>query len=1168
MKISQKYLELFLSELKSYRRLTVAEVNYYAQNPDVLIQELRDIRERVKQEKEEAQRKAEEERLAELARLEAKFDAVEREREEKARAEEDEHIAEVTCMDLPTDFENLYSLDEEASSTHVESVNDALIYSLNRFARVDIEYISQITGLDLKTVIMSLKGAIFQNPETWDECFYKGWETSDQYLSGSLREKLRVASEANLKYKGYFADNIKAIEAIMPKSLSSKEIYVTLGSPWLPTHVVDDFIVYLLGNVSRYFAPDKTAILHDEDTGTWEIPLKSRYRYTRYRDKCEDTYGTNDANALHIIEKTLNQSNLAVYDEKLDPKNPKKKIRVLNQNKTLRLLEKQDAIIKAFRSWVWRDEARRLELERIYDMKYSSTKVRHFDGSFLKLPNMNPDIELYPYQRNAVARILFTPNTLLAHDVGSGKTYIMIAAGMELRRMGISRKNIYVVPNNLVGQWRDIFLSMYPNAKLLTVEPKSFGPTKRFSVLKKIRDEEFDGIIMAYSSFELIPTSKEFKIKYLEQELEAYNNSASKLSSDRFAAKKRSIEKKIKTLQESAEVTLGKVFFEELEINTVFLDEAHNYKNVPIATHVERVNGISASGSAKCQDMLQKLSFVQRTNGGRGVVLATGTPITNSITDAFVMQKYLQNGDLKLLGLASFDGWIGMFAEMHTEFEVDVDTSSYKLTSRFSRFHNLPELTSLFASVADFHMVDKSAGIPDFGGYHDSITSPNQQFEEYLKVISERADQVRHGKISRKEDNLLLITTDGRKAALDMRLIDDTVTVPPGSKVDKCAENIFNIYRCTHANKSAQLVFCDYSTPKDGFNIYDELKDTLVTLGIPPHEIAFIHSATTPKLRESMFEAVRNGDIRVLIGSTFKLGLGVNVQDRLIAVHHLDVPWRPADMTQREGRILRQGNTNERVFIFRYITKSSFDAYSWQLLETKQRFISSILSGHLLERDGSDISDTVLSYAEVKAIAIGNPLVKERVEVANKLDKLIILKRESVKRLEALSQERLTLPPMIEAQRAIVDKAYSDKSAIEPANDEMSKEEKNTFREQLEYAIRSNVLLTKETELMEYRGFKIVLPSGMSADKPFIWLEREGKYHVDFGESSKGYQTRIDNFLDGFDKHIDKLEGGLNELTARLEHIDISLSEPDDYSEKIEKLQRKLKALDKKLGVA
>ncbi len=1168
MKISQKYLELFLSELKSYRRLSVAEVNYYAQNPDVLIQELREIRSRIKEEKEEKQKRDEEERLAEIAKFEARFDEEEQKRENEAKEAEDKHIAEVTCMDLPTDFENLYSLDEEASNTHAESVTDALIYSLNRFARVDIEYISQITGIDLKDVILSLKGAIYQNPETWDECFYKGWETADQYLSGSLREKLRIASEANLKYKGYFADNIKAIEAIMPSSLSSKEIYVTLGSPWLPTHVVDDFIRYLLGNVNRYFAPEKTATLHDEDTGTWEIPLKNRYRYTKYRDKCEDTYGTADSNALHIIEKTLNQSNIAVYDEKLDPKNTKKKIRVLNQNKTLRLLEKQDAIIKAFRSWVWKDEARRLELERIYDMRYSSTKVRHFDGSFLKFPNMSPNISLYPYQRNAVARILLTPNTLLAHDVGSGKTYIMIASGMELKRMKISKKNVYVVPNNLVGQWRDIFLSMYPNAKLLTVEPKNFGPSKRFSVLKRIRDEEFDGIIMAYSSFELIPTSKEFKIKHLEEELEAYNNSTSKLSTDRFSAKKRSIEKKIKELEQQTEVKLGKVFFEELEINTVFLDEAHNYKNVPIATHVERVNGISASGSLKCKDMMEKLSFVQRTNGGRGVVLATGTPITNSITDAFIMQKYLQNGDLKLLGLSSFDGWIGMFAEMHTEFEVDVDTSSYRLTSRFSRFHNLPELTSLFASVADFHMVDKSAGIPEFDGYIDSITSPNQQFEDYLKVISERADQVRQGKISRKEDNLLLITTDGRKAALDMRLIDDTVTVPYGSKVDKCAENIYNIYRCTAKDRSTQLVFCDYSTPKDGFNLYDELKDTLVNLGIPAHEIAYIHSATTPKLREDMFEATRQGDIRVLIGSTFKLGLGVNVQDKLIAVHHLDVPWRPADMTQREGRILRQGNTNQKVFIFRYVTKGSFDAYSWQLLETKQRFISSILSGHLLERDGSDISDTVLSYAEVKAIAIGNPLVKERVEVANKLDKLVILKRESVKRFEALSQERLGLPPKIEAQKEIVDKAYSDKKAILPLDTEMSKEDKNTFREQLEYAIRSNVLLTKETELMEYRGFKIVLPSGMSAEKPFVWLVGEGKYYVEFGESSKGYQIRIDNFLDGFDKHIEKLESGLCELTTRLEHIDISLGEPDEYTEKIEKLQRKLKALDKQLGVA
>lgn len=1166
MKLSQKYLELFLAELKSYRKLTVADMNYYAQNPEVLLEELRTIRERIKKERAEKLIQEELERAQRMQQINAELERARIESEEKKNAD-DAHIEEVTCMDLPIDFENMYSLDESVAAEHVENVNDALILSLNRFAKVDIEYMAAITGLDYKNVILSLKGAIYQNPLTWNECFYLGWETAEQYLSGSLREKLRVAKEANETYKGYFNDNVAALERILPPSLSHKDIYVTLGSPWVPVEIINDFIKYLLGNVDRYYRPETISVHHDEDTGTWEIPVKNRYKHTKYRGRCEDTYGTADMNALMLIEKTLNQANIAVYDTVRIPGTKDKTTKKLNQNATLLLLEKQTAINKAFHDWVWRDESRKAELERIYESKYSSTRVRHFDGSFLRFPNLNPDIELYPYQKNAVARILFTPNTLLAHDVGSGKTYIMVAAGMELKRMGISKKNVYVVPNNLVGQWKDIFLSMYPSANVLTIEPKNFTPAKRFATLKRVRDEDFDGIIIAYSCFELIPVSKQFRIKRLEEELESYNKSTSNLTTDRFSAQKKAIEKKIKKISEEPEVALGRVFFDELEINTIFLDEAHNYKNVPLRTHIEKVLGISTSGSAKCQDMMDKINHVQRTNGGRGAVLATGTPITNSITDAFVMQRYLQNGDLKLLGLSSFDGWVGMFAEKHTDFEVDIDTSSYRLTTRFSRFHNLPELTSLFASVADFHMVDKSSGIPEFKGYIDSTTAPNRAFEDYLKVISKRADDVRGGMISRKEDNLLLITTDGRKAALDMRLIDQNVVVPYGSKADMCAENVFNIYRCCQANLGTQLIFCDYSTPKADFNLYDEIKELLVAKGVPADEIAFIHSATTPKTREAMFADVRSGKIRVLIGSTFKLGLGVNVQDRLIAVHHLDVPWRPADMTQREGRILRQGNMNSEVFIFRYVTKGSFDAYSWQLLETKQRFISSILSGHLLERDGSDVSDTVLSYAEIKAIAIGNPLVKERVEVANSLDKLIILKRESIKRREALSQELDALPAQIEAQLAVVNKAMVDKEAILDIPD-LSRDEKQLARESLEYAIRSNVLLTKETEHCEYRGFKIVLPTGMSAEKPYIWIVGEGKYYLELGESSKGYYTRIDNFLDGFDKHIDKLNAGLNELTARREHIESALEEPDNYSEQIEKLQRKLKQLDKKLGVA
>ncbi len=1168
MKLSQKYLELFLNELKSYRKLSVDDMNYYAQNPQLLLEELRTLREKRRQEKEERERMASKTDIGGDAKRRTdilnELDTMAEKSADEARAEA-ERIAEITSMDLPADFENLYTLDQRVTELHTESIGDALILSLSNLGRVDIEYISAITGEDYKTVISALKGSIYQNPEAWDECFYKGWEDAETYLSGSLRQKWQIASEANKKYNGYFSDNITALERAMPKFVPSKDIYVTLGSPWLPTDIIDEFITHLIGSVT-FNNPATMATRHDELSGTWEIPNKSRYRYTRFNSVCENSYGYNETNALQIIEKTLNQASLAVYDE-VYTRDLKAK-RVFNEVATMCLVEKQNAILREFKAWIWRNPKRRERLERIYDERFGSTKVRHFDGSFLTFPGMDPSISLYPYQKNAVARILFTPNTLLAHDVGSGKTYIMIAAGMELRRMGISKKNIYVVPNNLVGQWSDIFHSMYPSAKVLTIEPKSFTPKHRFEALRKIRDEDYDGIIMAYSSFELIPLSKKQKIDMLEAELEKYNQATAKLYSDRFSRQKKSIENKIKRLNEEIEIALGKIFFDELGINTIFLDEAHNYKNVPLNTRVERMNGISCAGSARCQDMLDKVSIVQSRNNGRGAVFATGTPITNSITDAYTMQRYLQYGELRMLGLSSFDGWIGMFAEKHTDFEVDIDTSSYRLTTRFSRFHNLPELTALFASIADFHIVDKSIGVPDFKGYTDTICSPDASFTDYLKVISKRADKVRNGKVSKSKDNLLLITTDGKKAALDMRLINERTKCKTTSKAMLCAKNVYDLYVKYDSIDATQLVFCDSSTPKDAFNLYDEVKDNLIALGVKPEHIAFIHSATTPKLREKMFEAVRRGEIRVLIGSTFKLGLGVNVQDKLIAIHHLDVPWRPADMTQREGRILRQGNTNPEIFIYRYITTGSFDAYSWQLLETKQRFISSILSGHLSERDGSDVSDTALSYAEVKAIAIGNPLVKERVETANELDRITILKRERAKELDAMRQELESLPFKIQAQRDVVAHATADKTFVLCDTDFPSKEERRSVRDALEYGVSENVLATSESELLEYRGFKIVLPAGMSEQKPFIWLERAGKYYVELGDAKGGYLARIDNFIDKLPKHLERLENGLEQLVSRKSFIEGSLNEGDKYSTKIDSLRRKLERIDKSLGVA
>ena len=1104
--------------------------------------------------------------------------------ERKAREEKEKkeaHIREVTCMDLPLDWENAFDQDVRTQGIHADSISDGLIFSLSNLGRVDIEYISSITGEDYKTIIGALKGSIYQNPETWGECFYKGWETSEEYLSGNMMRKWKAAKEADKEYDGYFADNVKAIEKVLPPTVATKDIYVTLGSPWVPTDIIDDFIEHLLGDWRRHWYSidneEDFNTKHDELTGTWEIPFKSRYNHDV---KVTRTYGTDRINALHILERTLNMKSVAVTDEVVCNTNSSGKKRVINQSETILAIEKQNKMIKAFQKWIWDDEKRKERLEIIFENNFSCVRRRIFDGSFLRFPNMSPAISLYPYQKDAVARILFTPNTLLAHDVGAGKTYVMIAAAMEMRRMGLSEKNMFVVPNNIVGQWKNIFYAMYPSANILCVEPKSFAPSKRESVLERIRDEDFDGIIIAYSCFERIPLSKEYYRNRLvyEQELIAEITGKKNKATSRLKKKQEAVSKALSELAVAMDDLYNGVYFDDLGITRLFVDEAHNFKNVPIETKADKVLGISASGSKKCKDMMDKVHMVQKKNDGAGVVFATGTPITNSITDAFIMQMYLQSGELAMLDLQNFDSWIGMFAERSTEFEIDVDTSSYRLATRFSKFHNLPELTSLLSSIADFHQVDTLAGIPQIDGYTDALISKTNDFADYLKDISQRAENVRKGYVSRKDDNMLKITTDGRKAALDLRLVDPSAMFTYQSKVARCVENVADIYFKTTACKSAQIIFCDTSTPKTGFNIYDEVKTMLQSKGVPSDKIAFIHDARTEAQRNAMFAQVRKGDIRVLLGSTFKLGLGVNIQDKLIALHHIDVPWRPADMTQREGRILRQGNTNSKVQIFRYITEGSFDAYSWQLLETKQRFITGLLSGSLTERSGKDIEDTVLDYAEVKALAVGNPLVKERVKTANELSRYLTLQRKLVDSRIRMEKELLEMPGKISNQENNIAQCEADiafyngwkQENPEPV-DSKAKKEATEKRKHLRGYIHSSligyVLEPKEKALTTYRGFEIILPANMTREKPYIWLKRNGRYYVELGDTNTGNLIRIDNFLDDLQKHFDKLKNGFAKLQEREYQLKEELKKHESFSDEIEECRKKLEILNKKLGV-
>ena len=1115
---------------------------------------------RIRQAKEEAEKRLEALRLAEEARR--REEEARRLREEEAKRQEQERIRRITSMELEPGWKNAFEGDPRVQGIHAETVFDGLILSLSNLGRVDIEYIGAVTDRELADVIRELRGSVYQNPETWEECFYKGWETAEEYLSGKVLEKWAVAMDADIKYHGYFAPNVEALKPLLPKGIGTEDIYITIGSPWVPPDIIDDFIRYLFKIPGHCYC----RTLHDPYTGTWEITNKPIYKE---RIASRATYGTGRISMLQILERTLNMKTVSVMDEVPDFYNKSGIKRILNKAETTAALEKQQKLIAAFQNWVWKDERRKKRLCQIYEETYRGICGRRFQGSFLRFPGLAPEIQLYPYQKNAIARILFSPNTLLAHDVGSGKTYIMVAAGMELRRMGLSQKNLYVVPNNLVGQWKDIFLLLYPQAKLLCVEPKVFTPKKRQEVLSTIRDGDFDGIIMAYSSFEMVELSQAYVIRQMEEEkatLEQILRSG-KCGTSGLRRRVKSLEKRISQAIEKGDAGKDRIYFEELGVTRLFVDEAHNYKNVPLETQSTGVLGLSSVGSQKCRDMMDKVRMIQKQNKGGGVVMATGTPITNSITDAFIMQSYLQREDLLDLNLGNFDGWIGMFAQRATEFEIDVDTSGYRLATRFSAFHNLPELTTLLSSVADFHRVDRQDGVPEHDGYEDGLIPRSPDFADYLQEITCRAELVRGGKVNRTEDNMLKITTDWRKAALDMRLIDPEYTPATISKATVCAHHVAGIYFATGEEKSTQLIFCDSSTPKKEFNLYDELRTLLKSYGIPESQVAYIHDANTERQKETLFEKVRQGQIRILIGSTFKLGLGVNVQDKLIALHHLDVPWRPADMTQREGRILRQGNGNEKVRIFRYITEGSFDAYSWQLLETKQRFIVGLLSGSWAERSGSDIEDTVLNYGEVKALAIGNPLIKERVELSNEISRLMTLQKKSREERVFLEKEATELPEQINRQKELMDSCREDMEFFLEQTEKMKREERRDLRQRLFRAVQSGEPDQEEQVLTTYRGFDLILPHNMLPGKPFVWLQRRGRYLVELGEVEISYLSRVDHVLEGLPRHLDKLNGICLELERRLTNIQVELQKSENYEERLKQCRTKLQQIDRELGV-
>lgn len=937
-------------------------------------------------------------------------------------------------IDLSVDDDLLDLYDEYEIPERPVSIPDAFIQCRKDTGRVDMRRIAEMSGRTVAEVAEALRGSIFRNPVRWDGTDDSGWETADEYLSGNLRQKLETARQADRAHEGVFAGNIEALEALLPPEVRAEDIYVAPGSPWLPTKIIDDFINHLIQphEYHRY-----SGTLHDEETGSWALPGKSDYSwYVRNNS----TFGTERMNALDILEDTLNMKTVRVKDKVRSDRTRSGYATETNRDETAAAIEKQKLIVAEFRQWIWQDEARKKELKRLFEQKYACTAARKFDGGFLEFPGMAAGTVIYPYQKDAVARIIFSPNTLLAHDVGAGKTYIMIAAAMELRRMGMAERCMFVVPNSLVGQWRRTFLTLYPNADLLCIEPGDMVNGRYDRTMQSIIEETYDGIIIAGSCFDRIPLSRQAHIEALRTKRDEMMTIMERRRNvtPAFKRKLEKLNKDLSALAAKKDAAKDIICFDQLGIDRLFVDEAHTYKNISIETSIYGVYGISRKGSAKCDSMMGKVHHVQKMNNGGGVVMATGTPITNSVSDIYVFQKYLQSGELRLIDLQTFDSWAGMFAEQTTSFEISVDTGRYRLATRFARFHNLPELAAILSSIADFHSIDSSEGLPVFDGYTDVLIPKSADLKAYLEEISERADRVYQHKVSPDEDNMLKITVDGRKAALDLRLLTrnagDGIGTAYGQpvgicKVSECAERAAGLWHKTKADRLTQIIFCDTSTPKAGFNIYDELKHRLVGLGVDATEIAYIHDADGETSRERLFEDMREGRIRILIGSTSRLGLGVNVQDRLTAVHHLDLPWRPADMVQREGRILRAGNLCDKVDIYRYTTEGSFDAYSWQLLETKQRFISDILSGTAAGRSGSEVDGTVLDYAEIKALALDDPLLKLRVETQNELSRLVILQKKAVESRLRLDRRRGELPDLISAKQLEIDACLSDTHA-------------------------------------------------------------------------------------------------------------------------------------------
>ena len=1057
--------------------------------------------------------------------------------------------------------------------TNAENAEDALRYSLNNRGCVDFEYMKTLYPKSEEELIEELDNLIYQDPERLHD-FNKGWVIASEYLSGNVKHKLNYAKSVNDDNK--YDKNIIALERVQPTPLEYDEISVKLGSTWIPEDIYHQFCCELL-DIPRW-SQSRLKIKYAKEVNTWLFQASGLYGYGV---KNTNTWGTERADALSLIKNALNLQSVTVYDTLEDDR------KVVNPIETANAREKQELIKQEFKEWIWKDEERRNRLTKLYNEQFNCMREREFDGSHLTFDGMNPNIELREHQKNAVARVLYGGNALLAHAVGAGKTYEMIASAMELKRLGIVSKPMFVVPNHLLGQWANEILKLYPTANILVATQKDFEKTRRKKLMGKIATGEWDAVLIAHSSFGLIPMSKEYEQKHMENQIEEVVNAIERIKAEtndglsvkKLEQMKTSMETKLKTLLDAPKDDV--VTFEELGVDELIVDEAHMFKNLPMFSKIRNVAGINNSESKKATDLFMKISYILENNGGKGAVFATGTPISNSMGELFAMQKYLQLDRLREMGLEHFDEWASTFGEVVNSFEIAPDGSGFRTKARFAQFFNIPELMTLFKEVADIK-TSKMLNLPVpklKGGDYKTIVAPKSvELGEYVEKLAERSEIIRNG-CDPRIDNMLLVTNDGRKAALDLRMVDENMPDLPNSKINMAVENIYRIWLENKEDKLTQLVFCDLSTPKsDGtFNVYDDIKNKLIAKGVPEEEIEFIHNAKTNPQKLKLFEDMRNGTKRILIGSTSKMGAGMNVQDKLIALHHLDCPWRPSDIEQREGRILRQGNQNEEVEIYRYVTEGSFDAYSYQLIQTKSTFINQIMANsNGGGRTAEDLDRDTLTYAEVKALASGNPLILEKFKVENELKQLYLSKsRYDKSHIELESKYNNEIPRQLKYQRQYLSGLEEDiKNVKDLSADKFmimirdkiydSRKDASTKLYESFSLLRTN----EETVLGQISGFDIIGTKDELWFKPIIYVKGVGKYKVEISNLDEiGNIYKIENMLKSFENKINTVKEQIAYNEKQLIDIKDELDKPFTQQDRIRELQKEKARIDSELDL-